>query len=220
MEDIRAAALAYYGTGSDKLKQMASSFFESLDHKGDGKVMVRELVDFFKQKGYETIKPNFFKELGKDDEHGSLDFEEFMVVYYVVKTSWPSCQECGAFLKETYFNCVKCFDHGDSTYDLCTVCFGQGKTCTHKHTVFMDNHALLRSKSNASMLKMNKQHVSASASLPSHGNQLLPSHGALKGTQHEQFEALEKQIATEKFGMGNPHGAENFLDIVIKCSIM
>ena len=84
MEDIRLTALARYEASPDEVQQLASNIFKKLDKDEDGKVKVGEFLKFLEQGDYGGVEPSFFEEIGKD-QHGLLDFQEAVVVVYVVK---------------------------------------------------------------------------------------------------------------------------------------
>lgn len=154
MEELRAAALAYYSHGTQQTKDLAWSFFQSMDTNHDGRISCSEFNDFLQQSGYNWIikDPNFFSKLDQN-RNGSLDFEEVLTFLYIIKTRYIWCKGCNVYLCGLYFTCVSCFDGAAadrSTYDLCAACYGN-RNFLHQyyyphHTYFLDNHVLLRSK--------------------------------------------------------------------------
>ncbi|KAL6194683.1 hypothetical protein ACLB2K_035761 [Fragaria x ananassa] len=154
MEELHAAALAYYENGTQELRDLAWSFFRSIDTNGDGHISCLEFNDFLQQSGYNWIinDPNFFKLLDRNGD-GGLDFGEVITFYYIIKTRYIRCQgyHCGVHLCGLYFTCVACFDgvhEHRPTFDLCPACYSK-RNYYHpyqNHTYFLDNHVLLRSK--------------------------------------------------------------------------
>ncbi|KAK9931288.1 hypothetical protein M0R45_018568 [Rubus argutus] len=65
MEQLHAAALAYYEHGTPELQRLAWSFFQSMDTNGDKRISYSEFNDFLQHSGYNWIlnDPNFFKRL-------------------------------------------------------------------------------------------------------------------------------------------------------------
>ncbi|KAL6194681.1 hypothetical protein ACLB2K_035759 [Fragaria x ananassa] len=153
MEELHAAALAYYDNGTQQLRDLAGSFFRSMDTNDDGKISCSEFNEFLQQSGYNWIinDPNFFKRLDRNGD-GGLDFGEVLTFYYIIKTRYIRCQgyHCGVHLCGLYFTCVACFDGAHehrSTFDLCATCYRNRNYYHHQHhTYFLDNHVLLRSK--------------------------------------------------------------------------
>ncbi|KAM5553386.1 hypothetical protein ABKV19_025545 [Rosa sericea] len=148
MEQLHAAALAYYKHGSPELQGLAWSFFQSMDTNGDKRISYSEFNDFLDQSGHRWIlnDPNFFKKLDRNRD-GGLDFEEVITVYYIIKTRRVMCRGCSVYLCGLYFTCVACFDGADqNTYDLCPVCY-RNWNFNHNHSYFLANHiVLLRAK--------------------------------------------------------------------------
>ncbi|XP_021824751.1 uncharacterized protein LOC110765819 [Prunus avium] len=150
MEELHAAALAYYSNGSPELQRLAWSFFQSMDTNNDGRISSSEFYEFLHQSGYSWIinDPSFFMKLDRNRD-GGLDFYEVLTFYYIVKTRNIFCQGCRVYLCGLYFTCVACFDvgadHHQGTYDLCAACYSI-RNFYHHHTYFLDNHVLLRSK--------------------------------------------------------------------------
>nr|DAD18233.1 TPA_asm: hypothetical protein HUJ06_019696 [Nelumbo nucifera] len=146
MQQIREAALAYYGGSSDEVKQMAMKFFKAMDYNGDGKVSVQEFQDFLRRstecRSY-NFKPSLFTELDEDG-NGLIDFSEAIVFFYIIKWRAVFCVECGSFVEGLYFTCVECFqDRSRDTYNLCSACFRSGKRST-EHQLLVDNYAMLQ----------------------------------------------------------------------------
>ena len=151
MEEIRNAALAYYETSSDKIKNMARDFFKQLGDLSDGTVSISDLEAFFKERGYEPFPPSLLKELGKEPADHLDHFTDAFVFYYLAVTKRPCCDVCQAFLKGLYFTCLDCFENEDKTYNLCNNCFCEVKDCPkgHGHVAFLDNFAAFQAESKA-----------------------------------------------------------------------
>ncbi|KAL6292322.1 hypothetical protein ACE6H2_000464 [Prunus campanulata] len=156
MEELRAAADAYYTRGNEHTQRVAYDFFRSMDTDGDGRISYAEFNGFVQQSGYNGIlhnDPDLFAKLDRNrDSH--LDFKEVLTFYYIIKTRYITCQGCRAHLCGLYFTCVECFDGGAAnyyyhpqypTYDLCAACY-RSTNYTHQHPYFLDNHVLLSSK--------------------------------------------------------------------------
>ncbi|BFG14241.1 hypothetical protein CerSpe_005150 [Prunus speciosa] len=148
MEELHAAAWAYYNRGNYDTHCKAYDFFRSMDTDGDYRISFAEFNDFVQQSGYNWIlhnDPNLFARLDRNRD-GHLDFWEVLTFYYIIKTRLITCQSCRAHLCGLYFTCVDCFDEGCPTYDLCAACYGNANYF-HQHNYFLDNHVLLRSQS-------------------------------------------------------------------------
>lgn len=108
-----------------------------------------EAQDFLIREGYNNqyINSFLFTELDRD-RNMVLDFNEFLTLYYVIKTKNGFCCQCFRCLKGLYFTCVTCFDCPVSrTFDLCADCYGIGKrTVYHQHRNFVDSALLLRAR--------------------------------------------------------------------------
>ncbi|XP_061944805.1 uncharacterized protein LOC133668812 [Populus nigra] len=159
MEEIRRAAEAYYKHLPEEKKKSARDTFEAMDENEDGKISLREYVDYLKKNNNTVFThPSLFTALDKDG-NGSLDFEETIVLYYIMQSGRALiCQSCNTFLADVYFSCNQCFclDESPSTYDLCCDCYG-GKSFTHHDdAIFWDNYTLL-SRSRSLALKAPEQ---------------------------------------------------------------
>nr|XP_043635549.1 uncharacterized protein LOC122606758 [Erigeron canadensis] len=117
-----------------------------MDNNGDGKIGIKEYLEFMKDEGYDQmINFSFFNQLDID-RNGTLDFFEVMTVYYIVRSGRPFCDCCKKFITSTYLSCVGCFEDptGKSFY-LCLDCYCR-KKCSHTHnglSRFLDNYTLL-----------------------------------------------------------------------------
>ncbi|KAH8480922.1 hypothetical protein H0E87_030982 [Populus deltoides] len=146
MEDIRRAAEAYYENLSDEKKRNARFSFNEIDIDGDGRINLHEYVEYLKKDNNTVLThPSLFTALDKDGD-GSLDFEETIVLYYIMQSGRALfCKCCDTFLADVYFSCFQCFclDESPSTYDLCCACYGGKRFTHHDDAVFWDNYTLL-----------------------------------------------------------------------------
>ncbi|KAK9287651.1 hypothetical protein L1049_016088 [Liquidambar formosana] len=146
IQEIREAVLAYYKAAAEEHQQLAREFFESMDANGDGKVSLHEYLQFLRERGYTHFKSrNFFHELDRNHD-GTLDFDEVLCLYYIIKTERPFCDGCAVFLKALFFTCAECYDKGSScSFNLCSKCFGN-RDFNHQHNTIVDNYLLLARK--------------------------------------------------------------------------
>ncbi|KAJ9700812.1 hypothetical protein PVL29_006230 [Vitis rotundifolia] len=86
----------------------------------------------------------FFQELDRDG-NGRLDFNEFLTLFYIIKSRRPFCDGCEIFLKGLFFTCVKCHESRNDTFDLCSACY-RGKRFIHRHAAILDVYTLLTHK--------------------------------------------------------------------------
>ncbi|KAL6187995.1 hypothetical protein ACLB2K_039390 [Fragaria x ananassa] len=150
MKEIRDAALAYYYNLSKEQQQEVYTFFQAMDIDGDGGITIKEFQQIFISTfsvPRDSVN-HLFREMDKNGD-GVLDFEEAITLYYVLSNDrMVGCDGCKTpFLKGLYFTCVDCFDHSPTdSFDLCISCFGS-RNYVHEHCNFLDNYAILRSKS-------------------------------------------------------------------------
>ncbi|XP_062119855.1 uncharacterized protein LOC133834301 [Humulus lupulus] len=163
MEEVRKIALAYYANLSDGQKEKVKSLFKEMAADGDEKVTLSEYENNFKKLGlscnipknsslfkeiFQERKTSFFMELDKNGD-GSLDFEEFITLFYLLKTGrllFCTGNGCQVFLGGIFFTCPQCFDNPRKTnFTLCLDCFSS-KNYSHKHPLLVDNYAFLLSK--------------------------------------------------------------------------
>ncbi|KAE9453014.1 hypothetical protein C3L33_15110, partial [Rhododendron williamsianum] len=147
MEEMRAAAMAYYANMSEDQQKKLLKFYKSLDTNGDGKVSIHEYLDFLVRKGLtQHVPPDLFKLLDKDNG-GTLDFEESVTFFYMFANNrLVICDGCRSYLWGLHFLCVECYKaNKKETYDLCCSCY-RNKNFTHEHSSFKDNYALLRAE--------------------------------------------------------------------------
>ncbi|KAG6737130.1 hypothetical protein POTOM_059875 [Populus tomentosa] len=146
MEEIRRAVVAYYEHLPENDKKLARKTFKAMDKNGDGKINRDEYVEYLtRKKATNFTHQSIFRALDKDG-NGSLDFEEAIVLYYIMQSGRAIiCQSCKTFLAGAYFSCSKCFFNvSGSTYEICCACYG-GKNYTHHgDAIFCDNYTLLR----------------------------------------------------------------------------
>ncbi|XAR48979.1 hypothetical protein NMG60_11031985 [Bertholletia excelsa] len=149
MEEIRQVALAYYDSLSDKQRERALEFFDSLDADRDGTVSPEELLDYFLQEEQveRDVALGLFRKLDRNGD-GALDFEECTMLYYLTRVRrWVACNGCGSHLDGIRFTCVPCFESNvnGNGYNLCAECY-RYKNYTHRHSNFLDNYLLLEVK--------------------------------------------------------------------------
>uniref|UniRef100_A0A7N1A425 EF-hand domain-containing protein n=1 Tax=Kalanchoe fedtschenkoi TaxID=63787 RepID=A0A7N1A425_KALFE len=153
MEELHKVARAYYDNGSPEVRSLAHGFFYSLDTDSDSRISVAEFREFLSREGYINSHVNnfLFNELDRD-RNGALDFNEFLTLYYVVKTQNGFCRQCWRCLKGLYFTCVTCFDCPTATtFDLCPDCYSNPNRPTyHPHKNFVDSGLLLRARRRSS----------------------------------------------------------------------
>ncbi|KAE9455517.1 hypothetical protein C3L33_12565, partial [Rhododendron williamsianum] len=122
MEEVRAAAMAYYANMSIGQKQAVQDFYKSLDANGDGMVTSQEYLDALRKVGLNQTRfpSNLFQLLDKNND-GFLDFEECVTLYYMITGQRIiSCDGCGSFMLGLHFLCVECYRVSkDKTFDLC-----------------------------------------------------------------------------------------------------
>ncbi|OMO68994.1 Calcium-binding EF-hand [Corchorus capsularis] len=148
MKEIREAAEAYHANLPQNEKTEATKILKSMDSDGDGKINLKEFIDFVnKKKSGPTLRYDFeslFKELDKDED-GTLEFEDVLTLFYLYKTGrFLICGGCEAFIKGIYFTCVDCFYDADNSFDLCCSCY-RNSFFLHNddHTTFVDNYAFV-----------------------------------------------------------------------------
>ncbi|KAJ6916586.1 hypothetical protein NC652_019101 [Populus alba x Populus x berolinensis] len=199
MEEIRNAALAYYETSSDKIKNMVRDFFKQLGDLSDGTVSISDLEAFFKERGHEPFPPSLLKELGKEPADHLDHFTDAFVFYYLAVTKRPCCDVCQAFLKGLYFTCLHCFENEDKTYNLCNNCFCEVKDCPkgHGHVAFLDNFAAFQAKSKATE-NLKKNMTVHDASIPR-----ITVNSQERSECHQLFHQMELAYSEER--ASNPH---------------
>jgi len=146
MEEIRRAAGAYYENLPENNKELAKNTFDAMDKNGDGKISVREYVEYLSEnKATDFIHQSIFSALDMDG-NGSLDFDEVIVLYYLMQSGRAIiCQSCKTYLAGAYFSCSQCFlNVSNSTYEICCECYGGKKFTHHCDAIFCDNYTLLR----------------------------------------------------------------------------
>ncbi|KAH8480915.1 hypothetical protein H0E87_030975 [Populus deltoides] len=146
MEEVRRAAVAYYENLSEEKKRNARFSFNEMDKNGDGRINLHEYLEYLKKDNNTVLThPSLFTALDKDG-NGSLDFEETIVLYYIMQSGRALiCQSCNTFLADVYFSCSQCFfkDDSDSTYEICCDCYGGKRFTHHADAIFCDNYTLL-----------------------------------------------------------------------------
>uniref|UniRef100_A0A3N7F9Z2 EF-hand domain-containing protein n=1 Tax=Populus trichocarpa TaxID=3694 RepID=A0A3N7F9Z2_POPTR len=146
MEEVRRAAVAYYENLSEEKKRNARFSFNEMDKNGDGRINLHEYLEYLKKDNNTILThPSLFTALDKDG-NGSLDFEETIVLYYIMQSGRALiCQSCNTFLADVYFSCSQCFfkDDSDSTYEICCDCYGGKRFTHHADAIFCDNYTLL-----------------------------------------------------------------------------
>ncbi|CAA2999584.1 uncharacterized protein LOC111371659 isoform X15 [Olea europaea subsp. europaea] len=146
MEDLHEIARAHYRSGSQKVRDLAHEFFNSMDSDGDGRIDFPEFQAFVEHEGHYWMNNRyFFKELDRDGNE-SLDFWEVMTLYYIIKSGRPFCGSCANFVPGIFFSCVEC------PFTLCFGCYRSTK-CDHNHngrTQLLDNYTMLQAKQDSS----------------------------------------------------------------------
>ncbi|KAL9669810.1 hypothetical protein QQ045_007359 [Rhodiola kirilowii] len=151
MEEMQKVALAYYENGSPEVRLRVHELFCSMDTNGDRWINMSEFMELLNREGYNNayVNSSLFTELDRD-RNGVLDFNEFLTLYYVIKTQNGFCYQCWRCLKGLYFTCVTCFDcPAATTFDLCPDCYrvsNRRPVSQHPHTNFVDSGLLLRAK--------------------------------------------------------------------------
>ncbi|KAK6914164.1 EF-hand domain [Dillenia turbinata] len=145
MESLRKIATTYYKKGSEHVKQLIIDFFYSMDINRDRQISLHEFLYCMTQEGYsEMSNPNFIALFDKDGNK-TLDFYEFLMLYYVMRSGRRFCCGCGCFLDGMYLTCVPCFETNAHSFCVCFKCY-HDNTYIHEHCNFLDNFALLEMK--------------------------------------------------------------------------
>lgn len=122
MEELQKIAMLQYKAASPEVQELALEFFKCMDTDGDGKVDVEEYLSFMAEQGCGAVQNRqFFNQLDVDSK-GSLDFNQVMTLYYVIKSGRPNCDRCGDFIPGIFFSCVFCF-RARSSFSLCQTCY-------------------------------------------------------------------------------------------------
>uniref|UniRef100_A0A7N1A7H6 EF-hand domain-containing protein n=1 Tax=Kalanchoe fedtschenkoi TaxID=63787 RepID=A0A7N1A7H6_KALFE len=152
MEELHKVARAYYENGSPEVRSLTQKFFESMDTNRDGTINRQEFMAFLNREGCTDARMNhyLFAEMDRDN-NGIIDFNEFLTLYYIIKTKNGYCCQCWRCLKGLYFTCATCFDCPTArTFDLCTDCYMTHRGAQHPHANFVDSALLLRARRNVS----------------------------------------------------------------------
>lgn len=143
MEGMKEIARAYYARASEEERNLVNQCFAQIDVNGDGRVSPFE---FRRLMNPGQSHQNIFR-LFDINGDGSLDFDEFLVVYYVnVKvTMLLDCSGCRGFLLGPFFSCLLCLGKGDDTFDLCCACYTGGRVA-HEHSKenLVDQYSLIK----------------------------------------------------------------------------
>ncbi|KAD5508968.1 hypothetical protein E3N88_16671 [Mikania micrantha] len=146
MEELRRIAMASYQASSSRLRNLGHDFFASMDHDGNGKIDQREFLEFMKEAGHVKMSNMFFFNQLDLNEDGHLDFDEVMMVYYIIQSGRPFCDRCNRFVTSTYLTCVTCLEDPTACpYYLCLDCYAHARL-DHLHdnsSQFVDNYSLL-----------------------------------------------------------------------------
>lgn len=117
--------------------------FAQIDVNGDGRVSPLEFQSLMNPG---QSHQNIFR-LYDINGDGALDFEEFLVVYYLnVKVNMLLvCSACRGFLMGPFFSCLLCLGKGDDTFDLCCACYTGGRVA-HQHSKenLVDQYSLIK----------------------------------------------------------------------------
>ncbi|KAG2721945.1 hypothetical protein I3760_02G105500 [Carya illinoinensis] len=150
INELHAAAFAYYRNASQDVRERACAFFNAMDMDRDGQVCLFEFVTFFRECGYNWIDGNTFRAFDRNGD-GSLDFYEVLTLYYTMKTRSVWCRVCRVWLTRLYFTCLACYDSCGDTYDLCPTCCARDEI-RFQHgwnghpNIFIDSYVLLRAR--------------------------------------------------------------------------
>ncbi|PWA78375.1 Serine/threonine-protein phosphatase [Artemisia annua] len=149
MKELCKIAMASFQADSDEVQKLARDFFRAMDSDGDGKIDETEFLEFMQVQGYCDKAKNLdlFKQLDLDGNR-TLDFDEVMTLYYIIKSGRPFCDYCKEFIPSTYFTCVGCLEEDPNKRPsyVCLDCFTEQKCDHHKHndlSRFVDNYSLL-----------------------------------------------------------------------------
>ncbi|KAB5512092.1 hypothetical protein DKX38_029120 [Salix brachista] len=151
MEELRRAAIASYEHVREKDKKSITKTFKAMDKNRDEQISLGEYVKSLeKKKAYNLTPQIIFSALDKDG-NGSLDFEDVIVLHYIMQSGRAIiCMSCKTLMAGAYFSCSQCFFNASvSTFDICCDCYGGKKFTHHGDATFCDNYTLLRQSRSA-----------------------------------------------------------------------
>ncbi|KZV34031.1 hypothetical protein F511_02804 [Dorcoceras hygrometricum] len=150
-EGLKQLARAAYDRTSEEGRSLVNQAFAKIDTSGDGRLSPLEFSRMF-DPGLEHQSMFRLFDVNGD---GSLDFDEFLAIYYyfVKLGTFLVCSGCGCHLLGPFFSCSLCLGKGNDTFDLCCACHRGGRVA-HQHSIedLMDHYSLiklLRSRSTA-----------------------------------------------------------------------
>ncbi|PWA75089.1 Serine/threonine-protein phosphatase [Artemisia annua] len=160
MKELSKIAMASFQADSDKVQKLAQDFFCAMDSDGDDKIDETEFLEFMQVQGYCDKAKNLdlFKQLDQDGNR-TLDFEEVLTLYYIIKSGRPFCDYCKKFIPSTYFTCVGCLEDDPNKRPsyVCLDCFTEQKCAPHNHnhlSRFVDNYSLLEAMKKSALREL------------------------------------------------------------------
>ncbi|XP_073128215.1 uncharacterized protein [Henckelia pumila] len=140
---MKELARAYYERSSEEERNLMNQGFAKLDTSRDGRISHLEFKTLFNPgESYEA----YFRLFDVNGD-GSLDFDEFLAIYYyyVKLGMFLICSGCSCFLLGPFFSCSLCLGKGGDTFDLCCACYRGGRV-SHHHSKenLLDQYSLIK----------------------------------------------------------------------------